>query len=192
MLEPKIGQVKADPGQLSQVIMNLAVNARDAMPQGGKLTIETDNVYLDESYADRHVRTQARHIRDAGGQRHRHRASTRRRRSIFSSRFSRPRKSAKEPGSGSSTVYGIVKQSGGYIWVDSELGEGTTFQDLSAAVERKRAGRERKRRVVGRFPTGTETILLVEDEEIVRRSGRQILESCGYQVIEARNGDRGA
>jgi len=185
-LSQDIGQVKVDPGQLSQVIMNLAVNARDAMPQGGALTIETRNIYLDEDYAANHVPTVAGHyimlaVSDTGTgiapdtQEH-----------IFEPFFT-TKEVGKGTGLGLATVYGIVKQSGGYIWVDSEIGEGTTFKIYLPRVD-ENFETEKKSDTREEMAAGTEKILLVEDEQMVRDLSRQILESCGYTVIEASNG----
>ena len=186
-LDPELGHVEADPGQLTQVIMNLAVNARDAMPEGGKLTIETSDVYLDEEYAALHVPTQPGSyvmlaVHDTGmgidGKTQRH---------IFEPFFT-TKETGKGTGLGLATVYGIVKQSGGYIWVDSDLGKGAAFKIYLPRIDEKVTSFE-ENELAERIPKGSETILLVEDEEIVRNLCRQILEACGYKVIEAANGD---
>ncbi|MGH7206263.1 MAG: response regulator [Nitrospiraceae bacterium] len=183
--EPTLGRVKADPGQVEQMIMNLAVNARDAMPQGGQLTIESTNVELDDTSSRKQgsilpgpyvmltvsdtgcgmdAQTQAR---------------------IFEPFFT-----TKEPGRGTglglSTVYGIVKQSGGHIDVSSELERGTTFKIFLPRVEDEVELSEPApaRPEVLR---GTETILLVEDDEMVRALGLTILQLRGYTILEARN-----
>ncbi|HKA61157.1 MAG TPA: ATP-binding protein [Methylomirabilota bacterium] len=180
------GQVKADRGQIEQVVMNLTVNARDAMPKGGRLIIETQNVNLDAEYVRRHVGARpGPHVMlavsDSGVgipreiQRH-----------IFEPFFT-----TKEPGKGTglglATVYGIVKQSGGYIECDSAPGRGTTFRIYLPRVDGPAPGGERAGRPVD-AAGGTETILLVEDEEGVRELARDILRATGYTVIEARNG----
>ena len=182
-LEPELGNIKADPVQLEQVIMNLAVNARDAMPKGGKLSIETANVYLDETYAKEHVSVAAGHyvmlaISDTGCG-----MNVETRQHIFEPFFT-----TKEPGKGTglglSMVYGIVKQSGGNIWVYSEEGRGTTFKIYFPRVTED-AEQYTRTPVTLDVPRGSETILLVEDAEWVRTLARQILEGAGYRVLEA-------
>ena len=181
-LDPTLGAVKADPGQLEQVIMNLAVNARDAMPQGGKLTIETANAELDESYAREHFpATPGRYVllavSDTGVgmtpdvQAH-----------LFEPFFT-TKERGKGTGLGLATVYGIVKQSGGFIWVYTEPGRGSSFKvylprvDESVQPREATAGAGAKR--------GTETVLLAEDEAPVRAVARHVLERHGYNVLEA-------
>ena len=182
----ELGRVKADRGQIEQVVMNLAVNARDAMPQGGHLIIETQNVDLDGEYVRRHVGARpGPHVMlavsDSGVGIPREIL-----RHIFEPFFT-----TKEPGKGTglglATVYGIVKQSGGYIECDSEPGRGTTFRIYLPRVDGPAAETERNGRPVD-AAGGTETILLVEDEEGVRELARDILRATGYTVIEARNG----
>lgn len=186
MLDPMLGRIQADPGQISQIIINLVVNARDAMPHGGRITVETQNVYLDEEYARRHVSVRpGRHIMlaisdtgvgmDAETQNH-----------IFEPFFTTKR-DGKGTGLGLSTVYGIVKQSGGNIWVYSEIGRGTSFKIYLPRVEES-IDRMDGEALSNDLPLGTETILLVEDEEAVRTLAREMLESCGYKVLEAANG----
>jgi PAS domain S-box-containing protein len=180
--------VRADAGQIEQVIMNLAVNARDAMPSGGKLTIETANVTLDEDYARHHAPLRPGDyvmvaISDTGAGMD---ADTQSR--IFEPFFTT--KGTKGTGLGLSTVYGIVKQSGGYIWVYSELGKGTTFKIhfprvASAGEMLAPIGASQETQKV---EPGTETILLVEDEVNLRYLARQYLEKQGYRVIEAADG----
>ena len=182
-----LGAVKADPGQIEQVIMNLAVNARDAMPRGGKLTIETANVSLDDNYARFHAPLKPGEyvmlaISDTGigmdseTQSH-----------IFEPFFST--KGPKGTGLGLSTVYGIVKQSEGYIWVYSERDKGTTFKIYLPRVTATgeplvlEAPME-----AGRIDTGREVVLLVEDETTLRGLVRQYLQNQGYTVLEAHSG----
>jgi PAS domain S-box-containing protein len=182
-----LGTVRADAGQIEQVIMNLAVNARDAMPSGGKLTIETSNVSLDEDYARFHAPLRAGNyvmlaISDTGAGMDSETQSH-----IFEPFFTT--KGPKGTGLGLSTVYGIVKQSGGYIWVYSEAGKGTTFKIYLPRV----AGAVEPVQVVAPSESvatepGTETILLVEDEANLRYLARQFLEKQGYRVIEAADG----
>ena len=184
---PSLGAVRADAGQIDQVIMNLAVNARDAMPSGGKLTIETSNVSLDEEYARFHAPLRPGDyvmlaISDTGlgmdseTQSH-----------IFEPFFTT--KGPKGTGLGLSTVYGIVKQSGGYIWVNSEPGKGTSFKIyLPRIAERAEPAQVVASNESAFTEPGTETILLAEDEANLRYLARQFLEKQGYKVIEAADG----
>ena len=183
-----LGAVRADAGQIEQVIMNLAVNARDAMPSGGKLTIETSNVSLDEEYAHVHAPLKPGNyvmlaISDTGAGMDSETQSH-----IFEPFFTT--KGPKGPGLGLSTVYGIVKQSGGYIWVYSEPGKGTTFKiylpRVAEAVESP-AEVVAAAQSVATEP-GSETILVVEDEANLRYLARQFLEKQGYRVLEAADG----
>jgi PAS domain S-box-containing protein len=182
-LPQNLGSVKVDPGQIEQIIMNLVLNARDAMPRGGKITIETANITLDEKYASKHVPVQSGDyvmlaVSDTGEGMDRETQSH-----VFEPFFT-TKEAGKGTGLGLSTVYGIVKQSGGYIWVYSEVGNGTSFKVYLPLV----AGSQSK---LVKVPSvaltarGSETILLVEDEEVVRRMARIILESAGYKVFEA-------
>ncbi|MGP0096617.1 MAG: response regulator [Terriglobales bacterium] len=184
---PALGAVRADPGQIDQVIMNLAVNARDAMPQGGKLTIETANVTLDENFARTHPPLIPGDyimlaISDTGVGMD---DDTQTR--IFEPFFTT--KGAKGTGLGLSTVYGIVKQSGGFIFVDSQPHRGTAIRAYFPRTD----GREDAAAVqdsVGlpRADRGRETILVVEDEINLRRLVRQYLETQGYKILEAEDG----
>ena len=181
-----LGRVKADRGQVEQVIMNLAVNARDAMPQGGRLILETANVDLDEEYVRRHVGARpGPHVMlavaDTGSGIPREIQAQ-----IFEPFFT-TKEQGKGTGLGLATVYGIVKQSGGYIEVDSEPGRGTTFRIYLPRLDAAAATVDRNPRPVA-AAGGTETILLVEDEEGVRELARDILRASGYTVLEARNG----
>jgi len=186
VMKPGLGQVRADPGLIEQVIMNLAINARDAMPQGGKLLIESDNVVLDEAYARLHLPTQPGSyvclaVSDTGCGMDEATQSR-----IFEPFFTTKDK-GKGTGLGLSTVYGIVKQSGGYIWVYSERGQGTTFKIYLPRVV---APADSVPPVThwSALPQGTETALLVEDEPEVRWLVRDMLQRLGYTVLEARHG----
>ena len=186
VLQPALGLVKADPSQLEQVIMNLAVNSRDAMPQGGRLTIETANVELDEEYTRLHPPCQPGPyvllaVSDTGvGMNARTRAN------IFEPFFT-TKPLGKGTGLGLSMVYGIVKQSGGYISVYSEPGHGTTFKIYLPRVEATGEFLQ-ERQAVASLPRGPETVLVVEDEPAVRELAREFLESSGYQVLDAEGG----
>jgi CheY-like chemotaxis protein len=185
-LNSKVGRVKTDPGQLSQIITNLAVNARDAMPHGGKLTIETDNVFLEPDYTSRHPGILPGAyvmlaVSDNGTG-----MNNTTKEHIFEPFFT-TKEIGKGTGLGLATVYGIVKQSGGSIEVYSEEGIGTSFKVYLPRVA-VQAEPERIKGLSAEWPKGTETILLVEDEDLVRHLSSQILEESGYTVIEARNG----
>lgn len=182
-LDADVGRVMADPGQIEQVLVNLIVNARDAMPRGGNLTIETKNAELDKEYGSKHVGVAPGSyvmlaVSDTGiGM------SEETRKRIFEPFFTTKEK-GKGTGLGLSTVYGIVKQSGGNIWVYSEPGKGTTFKVYLPRAESK--ARESKEKIAEAAPHGgSETVLLVEDEEVVRGLARRILEQAGYTVVEA-------
>jgi two-component system, cell cycle sensor histidine kinase and response regulator CckA len=183
--EHAIGRVLADPGQIEQVVMNLAVNARDAMKVGGKLTIETSNVEFDAAYVGAHFGVAAGHyvllaLSDTGSGMD---AATQAR--IFEPFFT-TKDVGKGTGLGLATVFGIVKQSGGQIGVYSELGRGTTFKIYLPRTDRQDVA-ETPSISAGNTVRGWETILLVEDEEKVRHVACEILRRNGYQVLETSN-----
>jgi len=185
-LDPTLGSVKADPGQIEQVIMNLVVNARDAIPKGGKIVIETRNADLDDKYALRHPPSIAGRyallaVSDTGIGMDEETTNH-----IFEPFFT-TKELGKGTGLGLSTVYGIVKQSGGFIWVYSEIGHGTIFKIYLPRVDEAVQQSQPCESAPDLF-RGTETIFLVEDEESVRALTRTLLEEAGYTVIEARNG----
>ena len=187
-LAPALGPVRVDPGQMEQVIMNLAVNARDAMPDGGKLTIETADVEIAESYAREHAVAVPPGpyvllaVSDTGCGMD---AETLPR--VFEPFFT-TKGQGKGTGLGLSTVYGIVKQNAGYVWVYSEPGRGTTFKiyfPLAAETVEPLSGDDALRGETG----GNETILLVEDDSAVRAFSIRVLRDRGYAVLEAKDGD---
>jgi signal transduction histidine kinase/ActR/RegA family two-component response regulator len=185
-LGDSLGRVKADPSQLEQVLLNLTVNASDAMDQGGKLTIETKNLVASEEYArtrqplkaGRYVMlavTDTGHGMDA----------------VTKSRIFEPFFTTKEPGKGTglglATVYGVVSQSGGFIWVETSPGNGTRFEIyLPAAVEKEDAASYERR--PKRAERGSETVLIVEDDEEVRSLASEFLRGAGYHVLTAEDG----
>ena len=185
-LGSNLGNIKADPGQVEQVIMNLVVNARDAMPEGGAITIETLGVNLDESYHQQHPEVIPGDyvllaVSDTG-----HGMDEETQSQVFEPFFT-TKEVGKGTGLGLSTVYGIVKQSGGFIWVYSKLEQGTTFKIYLPQItgtKKQHESRPQKKDPMG----GTETILLVEDEESLRKMAGKILKGYGYCVIEADDG----
>ena len=185
VLGPDLKRVKADPGQMEQIIMNLAVNARDAMPQGGMLTVGTANVVLDDDYANQHVDVKPGQyvmlaVSDTGIGMDDHTRSH-----IFEPFFTTKVK-GKGTGMGLSTVYGIVKQSGGYVWVYSEPNQGSTFKiylpRIDDPIETQDAAN-----LAEELSAGVETVLLVEDEEAVRSLVCKVLRASGYTVLESLN-----
>ena len=186
-LDPELGNVKADQSQIEQVIMNLAVNARDAMPAGGKLRIQTANAEFDLTYTQTHPGSRAGHYillvvtdtgtgMDAGTLAH-----------IFEPFFT-TKERGKGTGLGLATVYGIVKQSNGYIWVDSALGKGTSFEIYlpryvgQEAVEEQKGDSQENLR-------GSESVLLVEDAQPLRKLAQTLLTGAGFRVLSAGSGE---
>lgn len=181
-----LGRVMADRSQIEQVLINMAVNARDAMPQGGKLTMETGNVFLDKDYTETHPEVKPGPyvmlaLTDTGCGMDK---ATQAR--IFEPFFT-TKEQGKGTGLGLATVYGIVKQTEGHVEVYSEVGIGTTFKVYLPAVEScLPSGKSHPGLRV--MPPGTETILLTEDEDGVRSLAKMALENCGYTVLEANEG----
>jgi len=189
ILEPALWRVEADPGQVEQVIMNLAVNARDAMPKGGKLTIETANVDLDRNYYRKHGIKEEQSgsyvmlaVSDTGiGMNE----ETRKR--IFEPFFT-TKGIDKGTGLGLSSVYGIVMQNNGFIWVYSEPGQGTTFKIYLPRNMGEPEPKDKEQTPVGGLD-GSETVLVVEDDNPLRKLARTVLKQKGYKVLEAENGE---
>jgi PAS domain S-box-containing protein len=186
-LAEELGSVKADPGQVEQILMNLAINSRDAMPGGGKLTLETSNLEIKEDYIREKAFVRAGlyvclAVSDTGCGMD----------DATKSRLFEPFFTTKEVGKGTglglATVYGIVKQSGGYIWCYTEINRGTTFKIYFPRVEEKAEALPRKPNFTMNALRGTETVLVVEDEEAVRQLVSNILEMKGYNVLQASNG----
>jgi len=182
-----LGPVKVDPGQFEQILVNLAVNARDAMPDGGALLVETANVDLDEEYCARHPYVRPGRfvmlaVSDTG-----YGMTEEVRKNIFEPFFTTKPK-GRGTGLGLATIYGVVKQSNGSIEVYSEVGKGTTFRIYLPRVEGE-ATKPREPDLPVELPTGSETVLLVEDEESVRNLCVRILERLGYRAMQAGNGN---
>jgi two-component system, cell cycle sensor histidine kinase and response regulator CckA len=184
--EPKLGAVKADPGQIEQVILNLVVNSRDAMPNVGTITVRTRNVSMDEAEARKHPPMTAGHyvllsIADNGE------GMTAETKAHIFEPFFTTKEVGKGTGLGLATVYGVVKQSGGFVWVESAPGKGATFEIYLPQVTEtlSKADVEAKPAAI---PRGSETILVVEDEPDVRDLACEFLKVSGYSVLEARNG----
>ncbi len=184
-LDPSLGRVKADPGQIEQVLLNLVINARDAMPQGGRLTIEACNVEMDDSYKGEHqVVIPGRYVvlgvQDTGCGMDRETQAR-----IFEP-FYTTKELGKGTGLGLATVYGIVKQSGGYIWVYSELNQGTLFKVYLPRVDESVQPAKKEPEAV--VLESCKTILLAEDSVSLREMAREYLASLGYVVLEAASG----
>jgi two-component system cell cycle sensor histidine kinase/response regulator CckA len=185
-LDPTIGSVKADQGQLEQVVMNLAVNARDAMPDGGKVVITTTNVSLDEAWTRLHPGSKVGDyvmlaVADTGTG-----IDSETLAHIFEPFFT-TKERGKGTGLGLATVYGVVKQSGGYVWVESAPGKGASFQIYLPRIEEPATVAEPVAPIVEAF-RGAETILLVEDADALRKLTHMLLEQHGYRVLVAANG----
>ena len=186
-LSEGLGKVKIDPGQIEQVVLNLAVNARDAMPSGGKLTIETANAQSDEGYALTHLGLTPGHyvrlsVSDTGV------GMSREVQEKAFDPFFTTKEKGKGTGLGLSTVHGIVTQSGGKIWVYSDPGHGTTFKIYFPTIEGELDTLD-GRNEPDSSPRGSETVLLVEDESSVRDLANRLLKQQGYRVLEAANGE---
>jgi two-component system cell cycle sensor histidine kinase/response regulator CckA len=185
-LNPDLSSIKADPGQIEQVIMNLSVNARDAMPQGGKLTITTENVFFNEEYVGHHDAILPGAyvmlaVSDTGTG-----IDEKTKMHIFEPFFT-TKEVGRGTGLGLSTVYGIVRQSGGNIWIHSEVGKGTTFRIYLPLIDDD-APQYKRNPEPEEFLKGSETILLAEDEEMVRHLVRDVLKKYGYEVLEVSTG----
>jgi len=187
--EPALWQVKIDPGQIEQVIINLAVNARDAMPKGGKLTIETDNADLNENYFREHgiEGEKSGHyvvlaVSDTGSG-----MDKKTQEHIFEPFFT-TKEVGKGTGMGLSTIYGIIKQNNGFVWVYSEPGQGATFKVYLPEVK-KDADLEKKEQTHVDDLSGSETVLIVEDNDSLRNFAQKILHIYGYRTLNAENGE---
>jgi CheY-like chemotaxis protein len=186
VLAPALAFVKVDAGQIQQVLMNLAANARDAMPQGGQLNVETCDVTVDDNYHQAHLEVQPGaysmlSVTDTGmGMNEATKAR------IFEPFFT-TKELGQGTGLGMAVVHGIVKQSGGHIEVYSEIGRGSAFKVYLPQVKDASPSDESSS-LVRTMPTGSETLLLVEDDDAVRAFARHVLVSCGYTLLEASDG----
>ena len=186
-LDPRIGRVKADQSQIEQVVMNLVVNARDALPQGGRLVIETANVNLDDAYTLHHPGSRVGpyvmlSVTDNGTGMNVETLAH-----LFEPFFT-TKERGKGTGLGLATVYGVVKQSGGYIWVDSEMGKGSSFKVYLPQIDEPVSAPAPAALPADSF-RGEETILLVEDADALRKLAHALLEQNGYHVLAAENGE---
>jgi two-component system cell cycle sensor histidine kinase/response regulator CckA len=187
MLHSPLGTIRADPGQLEQVLLNLAVNARDAMPQGGVLTIVTKNIDVAEGSAAAHQGLSVGpyvmlEVTDSGAG-----MSEEVKRHLFEPFFT-TKGAGKGTGLGLAVVHGFVKQSGGHVTVESEPGAGTSFRIFLSRLDRAHVA-DARTDATAVLPAGTETILLVEDEDGVRTFAKRVLERCGYRVLDATRSD---
>ena len=189
ILEPELEKVYADSGQIDQIIMNMVVNARDAMPQGGKLTIETANADLNKNYFREHDIKEEKPghyvmltVSDTGSG-----MDKETREHIFEPFFT-TKEVGKGTGLGLSTVYGIVKQNNGFVWVYSEPGRGSTFKVYLPKVKGDAEPKEKEQSPVD-DPIGSETVLIVEDDYGLRKFAQEVLRNYGYRVIVAENGE---
>jgi signal transduction histidine kinase/ActR/RegA family two-component response regulator len=185
---PNPGLVKVDPGQFEQVLVNLAINARDAMPNGGKLTIETANVILDLDYIREHAEVIPGEyvmlaVSDNGV------GMTEEVKFHIFEPFFTTKEVDRGTGLGLATCFGIVKQSNGHIWVYSEPGQGTTFKVYLPRIDEEKPDFPFRHKEFGDLPRGSETVLLVEDEESVRELAARMLRQQGYKLLEAANGN---
>jgi CheY-like chemotaxis protein len=183
VLDPSLGSVRADPGQMHQILMNLSVNARDAMPNGGTLLIETTNIDLEEGIAGLHAEVPAGHyvqlkVIDTGV------GMTQEVMSHLFEPFFTTKKAGEGTGLGLATVYGIVKQCGGSVWVYSQPGQGTNFMIYLPRIESTGTA-ERGPALAAPTVRGTETILVVEDQDQLRKMTVRVLQDHGYKVLEA-------
>jgi signal transduction histidine kinase/ActR/RegA family two-component response regulator len=185
--EPKLATVKADPGQIEQVIMNLVVNSRDAMPNGGTITVRTGNVVINDAEARQHPPMTAGNyvllsVSDTG------QGMTPETKAHIFEPFFTTKEVGKGTGLGLATVYGVVKQSDGFVWVESTVGQGTTFEIYLPQVSGKAAPTSDTEPRLTPLPRGSETILVVEDEADVRDLTCEFLKVSGYSVLGASNG----